>query len=399
MITRALAGVLLVVAAASTASAQATPEGTPINNTATAAYTDANGNTYSDVTASVSVTVGFKAGVDLATLAASYNAVAGSTGNTIPLTLQNVGNGGDNLQLAETAVPAGVTITGYTWNSTTYATVAALNAALAAAPRTAAGASEAVTLIYSVSAAVAGGSGNLTITLSSGRTPATTNAETTSINFGAAPLLAVTAVDASSSRLPGIASPRYTTTFEVRNPGSAAGAFTFSAGGVQTSGYIVSPASATIAAGGTQVVTVTFDIASGAVAGSAATVVLTATGASLTAGATHTITVIRPNLTITKEVFRNDGTTAIGGSDTVLPGEVITYRVTVTNTGSASATTVSVSDVIPAQLTYLGGSLATGTGTWTSLVEAGGTVTGTIATLSSTAGSNSASFTFKATVK
>src|SRR5438093_5125086 len=54
---------LALVAVAGKALAQ-TPEGTVITNTATATYTDANNNPYSAVSGSVSVTVGFKAGVD-----------------------------------------------------------------------------------------------------------------------------------------------------------------------------------------------------------------------------------------------------------------------------------------------------------------------------------------------
>ena len=57
----ALAAMALAVIAGE-ALAQ-TPEGTVITNTATATYTDANNNPYAAVSGSVSVTVGFKAGV------------------------------------------------------------------------------------------------------------------------------------------------------------------------------------------------------------------------------------------------------------------------------------------------------------------------------------------------
>lgn len=405
-LTRALLSALLVVTAATTASAQTpTPEGTTITNTATAGYTDANGNTYTNVTASAAVTVGFKAAVDLQGMPATATAIAGSTGNLMGLTFKNDGNGRDYFSLTETAVPTGMTITGYTWGGTTYGTVAALNAALAAVPagsRTAAGGSETVTLIYSVAASGAV-AGPLTLTLASGRTGSMTDAGSTGFTFTAAALVDVTALEAPTNRLPGVASPRYTTTFRVRNTGSASGTFAITAGGTQTSGYTVSSPTVTLNAGTQQDITVTFDIAGGALAGSAATVTLTAAGtgtppATTTDNDVHNITVIRPNVTIAKSVFRADGTTPIGAG-TVEPGEVITYVITVTNSGSAPASNVAVTDAIPAALTYVASSVASVSGTWTGLGESGGTVSGTVASLSNAAGSNSASFRFRATVK
>ena len=52
-----LAAVAMLAFGAERASAQGpTPEGTVITNTATASFTDANGNTYTDVTASATDT-------------------------------------------------------------------------------------------------------------------------------------------------------------------------------------------------------------------------------------------------------------------------------------------------------------------------------------------------------
>ena len=135
----ALAGLLLAPFAARPAHAQVTPtpEGTTITNTASATWTDANGNTYSPATASVSVLVGFKAGPDVQS-PVSVTPASPSTGNEIPFTIVNTGNGVDSVTASTTAA-SGVTITGYKIGSTTYPTLAALNAALAGTPISAAG--------------------------------------------------------------------------------------------------------------------------------------------------------------------------------------------------------------------------------------------------------------------
>src|SRR3984893_1108233 len=65
---------------AQSASAQATPEGTVITNQATASWTDANNTTYTSVNASVSVTVGFTAGITT-TSAAIVTPASPSTSN------------------------------------------------------------------------------------------------------------------------------------------------------------------------------------------------------------------------------------------------------------------------------------------------------------------------------
>src|SRR5919206_5362162 len=92
---------MLTQAAASRAHAQSpTPEGTVITNTATVSFTDANGNTYSNVSASVNVTVGFVAGIDVAG-AASVTPGSPSAANTLTFTIQNMGNDQDQFQVAE----------------------------------------------------------------------------------------------------------------------------------------------------------------------------------------------------------------------------------------------------------------------------------------------------------
>jgi uncharacterized repeat protein (TIGR01451 family) len=63
--------------------------------------------------------------------------------------------------------------------------------------------------------------------------------------------------------------------------------------------------------------------------------------------------VIRPTVTIAKQVYRSDQSTVIGPADRVLPNEVIWYRVSVTNTGNQNAASVHVDDLLPAELAFL----------------------------------------------
>src|SRR4030081_1063165 len=114
---------------AQSASAQATPEGTVITNQATASWTDANNNTYTSVNASVSVTVGFTAGITT-TSAAIVTPASPSTSNNLNFTITNAGNGTDTIGTVTTSAAAGLTITGYKIGATSYGTLAALNAAL-----------------------------------------------------------------------------------------------------------------------------------------------------------------------------------------------------------------------------------------------------------------------------
>ena len=82
------------------------------------------------------------------------------------------------------------------------------------------------------------------------------------------------------------------------------------------------------------------------------------------------LTVIKPNLTLAKAAFLDDGVTPVAGS--VVPGQIIRYRFTVTNTGGTSASSVQVTDALPAQVTYVSTSSSTG---W-SIAVSGQNVTG-----------------------
>ncbi|HMC71080.1 MAG TPA: hypothetical protein VKJ07_18130, partial [Mycobacteriales bacterium] len=177
----ALASLLLLGAASSLQAQSPTPEGTVITNVATVSFTDANNNTYSNVQASVSVTVGFVAGIDVAGAAAATPA-SPSAANTLTFTIQNIGNGTDHVQVAENISVGGViTVQHYTYNATNYASIAALNTALAGGAGLAQNATITVQVVYDVSANKGGVLTNYTLTGTSVRDNTVTDFQLTAI--------------------------------------------------------------------------------------------------------------------------------------------------------------------------------------------------------------------------
>lgn len=367
-------------ATASPAAAQTpTPEGTVITNTATASFTDANGNSYTNVQASVSVTVGFLPGVDVSS-PATVTPASPSTGNELAFTITNPGNGVDSVSVSTTA-GSGVTITGYKIGSTTYTTLGELNEALAgiAVP---AGSSVTVTVVYTVAPGQGGQTIPVELTATSRRAPGTSDASTTNVQPPVATGVTVTPDNQNVDRLPSNGT-QYTQTYTVTNTGNASDTFTLtSAGGslltvVSTNGTAGTGSSITLAAGGSTTISVIYTVGQAA-AGTQELLTLTAT--STTSGSTtdqgsYNIRVIRAALSMTKQVFRDNQTTAITSSDRVLPGEYIWYRITVTNTGGAAASTVSVSDPLPSEVQFVStASDATG---WT-IGESAGTVSASL---------------------
>lgn len=380
----ALAGLLLAPLAASPAQAQ-TPEGTTITNTATASWSDANGNTYTPATASVSVTVGFAAGVDVVSPAAA-TPLSPSTANEQAFVINNGGNGVDSMSVA-TSAGAGVTITGYKIGSTTYATLADLNTALAGTA-VAAGGSVTVTIVYTVASGQAGQAIPLGLTATSRRTPASSDTSTTTLSPIAVAGISVTPDGGTVSRLPSNGT-QYTATYTLTNPGGVGGTFNLAAstanGAVLTivsvNGTAGASGSVAVGAGGTQTVDVVYTIATGAAAGSTAGLTLAATSSTdpaTTDSGSYTVTVIGASVSMSKDAFRDNQTTAIAGTDRVLPGEYIQYRITVTNTGASAASNVSVSDPLPSAVTYQS---ASGDAAGWTIGESSGTVTAGLASL------------------
>jgi uncharacterized repeat protein (TIGR01451 family) len=117
--------------------------------------------------------------------------------------------------------------------------------------------------------------------------------------------------------------------------------------------------------------------------------------------ASATLTVTAPVITVTKlvSVFSDpvNGTT----NPKYIPGATVTYTVLVNLTGTGSATAISIIDPLPANITYVPGSLIVDSVAKTDAADAdnaqfsSNTVTVTYATLTAPA---SATFNFKATV-
>jgi uncharacterized repeat protein (TIGR01451 family) len=345
-----------------------TPEGTVITNTATATYTDANSNAYTPVSGSVNVTVGFTAGVAVTANTPSPTPASPSTADTLDFTVANAGNGTDSVLITQNISVAGViTVTGYRYNGTTYASLALLNAALSGVPIAQAG-TITIKVVYDVASNKGGVNTVYTLTAASHRTPGTTNSAASSITPSQAYAVAVTPHGGQAvTHLPGNA---YSFNFTVQNNGNGSDNFDLLATTpgsavitiVSVNGVAGDSARITLAATGSQSVAVVYNIANVA-GGSTDTLYLL--GRSVAQPATTDqgymdLTVIKPNLTLTKAAYLDDGVTLVSGP--VVPGQVVRYRVTVTNNGSFAATTVQVTDALPAQVTYVSTSSATG---WT----------------------------------
>lgn len=358
-----LAGLLAAPLFAVPAFAQGpTPEGTVISNTATASWTDANSNTYTPVTATTTVTVGFSSGIDV-TSPATVTPASPSTANSLSFTINNIGNGTDSVVVSLPSVGAGITVTGYRIGMTNYASLAALNLALSTTAINL-GTSIVVDVIYDVAAGRGGLTSPVQLQAASRRSAAGagTDASTTNITPGVSSGVNVTPDGATVSRLPSNGT-QYTATFPVQNTGNASDVFNLVAslvpGGtitiVSVNGVAGASASITLASGATANVDVIYTVANAAPAGTTEQLRLVATSSNN--GAINdmgdvTVTVVRATLTMTKDVFRDNKTTQILAADRVLPGEYIQYRITVTNSSSVSASTVQITDPLPAAVAY-----------------------------------------------
>src|SRR6266705_843896 len=372
----ALSAVALL-ALAGRARAQ-TPEGTVITNTATATYTDANNNPYAAVSGSVSVTVGFKAGIAVTANTPTPSSASPSTADTMTFTVMNVGNGTDSVTISENISVAGViTVTGYRVGATTYGTLAALNTALASVA-IAQGGSITVKIIYDVASGQGGVSTVYTLTATSRSTPATSGNAASTITPATTYAVATTPDGGQNvQRLPGNG---YSFTFAVQNNGNGndnLDVIATSPGSpvitiVSVNGVAGDSARISLAASAAQNIVVVYDVAN--VAGGS-TDTLALLGRSVGQPATTDqgfmdLTVIKPNLTLTKAAYLDDGVTPVASG--VVPGQIIRYRFTVTNSGGTSASSVQVTDALPGQVTYVSTSSSTG---W-SVSVAGQNVTG-----------------------
>jgi len=355
---------MLALAAAPALHAQSpTPEGTVITNTATVSFTDANGNTYSSVNASVSVTVGFVAGVDVAG-AASATPGSPSANNTLTFTVQNIGNGTDHVQVAEAiSVGSVITVTSYVFNATSYASVAALNTALSAAAITQ-NTTFTIQVKYDVAANKGGVATNYTLTGTSVRDGAVSDNQVTTITPAQTYAVAVTPDGGQNlQKLPSNGT-NYTFTFTVTNNGNGSDNFNLVASNtgsaitvVSVNGVAGTSTSVTIAAATAMNIDVVYSVGNVA-AGTTDNLKLQATSVgdnTKTDDGTADLTVIRPAITVAKGAYRDNQVTLLVPTDVVLPNEAIQYKVSVTNSGTTAAASVSIADNLPAELTFLSG--------------------------------------------
>ena len=347
------------LASAQTAGAQATPEGTVITNTASASYTDANNNVYANATASVSVTVGFAAGVDVVS-PASVSPASPSSGNQQDFTINNTGNGTDQVSVA-VSTAAGLTNVSYKYSGTTYATLALLNTALAGV-NTPAGSAITVSVLYDVASGKGGSTMPITLTATSVRTNTVSDASTTNVTPATLGSVAVTPDGANVDRLPSNGT-QYSAVFPVQNTGNASDVYNLAASLnagtaitiVSVNGTAGASSTVSVASGASANVTVVYTVGNVA-AGTTQQLTLTATSTNTPASSDAgdvTVRVVKAALAMTKVAYRDNQTTIINNTtDRVLPGEFIQYKITVSNSGLASASTVSITDALPAEVTY-----------------------------------------------
>ena len=359
---RLLSLALMLAAFASRGAFAQTPEGTVITNTASVSFTDANTNTYTAATASVNVTVGFLAGIDISG-SASAGPASPSSGNTLSFPIQNIGNGTDQFQIGTPGISvAGViTIMSYNIGATNYATLALLNTALASTNVTM-GNSVTVIVNYDVAAGKGGVATVLTLTAASNRTPATTDSFATTITPSQTYAVAVSPDGGQSlTKLPSNGT-NYSFTFTVTNNGNGTDGFTLVASHPNSAITIVSvngvAGSSTsisgVAAGAAPTIAVVYSV-NNVAAGSTDNVVLTATSTGnvgVSDAGFADLTVIRPALSMAKAAYRDNQSTLLGVGDVVLPGEYIQYKITVSNGGAAAASVVHIDDLLPTEVTY-----------------------------------------------
>lgn len=352
---------MLSVAAPQLYAQSPTPEGTVITNTATVSFTDANGNTYSAVNASVSVTVGFVAGVNVSG-AATATPASPSSNDALTFTIQNIGNGTDHYQVAENISVAGViTVASYGFNSSTYASLAALNTALASANVTQ-GSSITVQVNYNVAANKGGVATNYTLTATSGRDNTVNANKVTVITPSQTYAVAVSPHGGQNLQQLPSNGTNYTFTFAVQNNGNGSDNFNLLASNtgsaitvVSVNGVAGTSTAVTIAAGATMNIDVVYSVGNVA-AGTTDNLKLRATSVgdnTKTDDGTADLTVVRPAIGMAKAAYRDNQTTLIGPTDTVLPNEAIQFKITVSNSGASPAASVQIADAVPAQMTFL----------------------------------------------
>ena len=354
---------LLIFVGSRAAAQSPTPEGTVITNTATVTFSDANGNSYTPVTGSVAVTVGFVSGIDVTAGAATAAPASPATGATLSFKVKNTGNGVDTATISQSISVSGIiSVTGYQINGgSSIATLVLLNTALNATP-IAGGDSITITVTYNVASGKGGLSTVLQLTAASHRVPATTDAGQTTITPALNSGVIVTPDGAQNLQKVPSNGVQYTFTFYVKNNGTGTDGFNLVASKTGTAIAIysvnstlgTSSSASNVATGDSAAIAVVYTIAD-VPNGTIDTLRLMATS-QFNGGVSDMgfadLTVIRPIIAVTKAAYLDNQSTLLTGSDRVLPGQFIQYKITVTNSGGTSATNVHVDDILPAALTY-----------------------------------------------
>jgi uncharacterized repeat protein (TIGR01451 family) len=345
--------------------------GTLVTTTAFGYFDFATGPPVADLQITMAVSPGFAVG----------------TAETYTLTVRNNGPyTASGITVVDT-LPVGIqynSATGGTWAcSALLQVVTCTRAATLASGVTAAGLVLNVTVLNTVASSitnVAVVSGTLSDqNLANNRATATSAVTVRSV--------AVTPDGGAVTRLPSNGT-NYSQVFVVTNTGSLTGTYNLAAA-VAPAGIVTivsvngvagsAGTTALLAAnGGTSNATVVYSVAAGAATGATATITLTATSTTTptaTDNGTLVVTVARAGLSVGKQLYRDDQATLVTGAAQVATGEFVQYRVTVTSTGAAAASAVSVADVIPAQVTY---NTATGDAAGWTFATAGTTLTATL---------------------
>ena len=230
-----------------------------------------------------------------------------------------------------------------------------------------------------------------TLTANSRRTPATSGSAASTIT--PATVYGVATTPDGSQNVQQLPGSGYSFTFTVQNQGNGndnVDVIATSPGSpvitiVSVNGVAGDSARITLAPTASQTIAVVYNLANVA-GGSKDTLVLR--GRSVGQPATFDdgfmdLTVIKPNLTLAKAAYLDDGVTPVSGS--VVPGQIIRYRFTVTNNGGTSASSVQVTDALPAQVTYMSTSSSTGWSVSVSGQNVTGSYTGTGGVLAASA--------------
>src|SRR3989441_817538 len=221
-------------------------------------------------------------------------------------------------------------------------------------------------IVYNVASGQGGVSTVYTLTANSRRTPATSGNAASTVT-PATTYAATTTPDGGQNvqRLPGNS---YSFTFSVGNNGNGNDNFDVIATSpgspvitiVSVNGLAGDSTRITLAPAASQTVAVVYNVANVA-GGSTGTPDLRARSVGQPAtfdDGFMDLTVIKPNVTLAKAAYLDDGVTPV--SSGVVPGQGIPDPFTVTNSGGTSASSVQVTEALTAEVTYVSTSSSTG---------------------------------------